>query len=124
MNTQTIEKPAACAPRRETCVIPAVNLRETKEAWLLEAEMPGVNKNGVEITVANNELTLTGRRSDEAPAGDAIYRESRDTGYRRVFDLDPAVDTARISAKIEQGVLTVTLPKTESVKPRKIEITE
>ena len=124
MSTQTIEKPNTVTTRKENHVIPAVNLRETKESWVLEAEMPGVNKNGVEVTVEKGELTVVGRRSDEAAAGEPVYRESRETGYRRVFELDPAVDTARISAKIDQGVLTLILPKTENVKPRKISISD
>jgi HSP20 family protein len=53
---------------------------------------------------------------------EVLYRESRPSDYRRVFELDPAIDSSKISAKMEQGVLTLTLPKTEKVKPRKIEI--
>jgi len=124
MNTQTIEKPACNAARKESYLIPSVNLRETKEAWLLEAELPGVNKSGVEITVEKNELTLTGRRSNGITGFDTVYRESREADYRRVFELDPSIDAARISAKMEQGILKLTLPKSESVKPRKIEIGE
>lgn len=121
MSTQTIEKPAANAVRKEQYITPAVNLRETKDAWILEAEMPGVNRNGIEVTVQNNELNLVGRRCEETPGG-IVYRESRLADYRRTFDLDPAIDAAKIVAKVDQGVLTLTLPKSESVKPRKIEI--
>jgi HSP20 family protein len=56
--------------------------------------------------------------------GDLVYGESRPLDYRRVFELDPSIDAARITAKVEQGVLTLTLPKAESVKPRKIAVTE
>lgn len=124
MSAQTIEKPVNQPIRKENYIIPAVNIRETKEAWILEAELPGVNKSGVEVTVENNELTLVGRRSGVPTAGEAVYRESREADYRRLFDLDPSVDTGKISAKIEQGILTLTLPKSENVKPRKIEIAE
>ena len=51
-----------------------------------------------------------------------LYRESRAANYRRVFELDPAIDTSKISAEVRQGLLTLTLPKAERVKPRKIEI--
>jgi HSP20 family protein len=51
-----------------------------------------------------------------------LFRESNTADYRRVFELDPAIDTSKVSAKIEQGVLTVTLPKSERVKPRKIKV--
>ena len=51
-----------------------------------------------------------------------LFRERRVADYRRVFELDPAVDTAKVSAKMDQGVLTLTLPKSEGVKPRKIAV--
>jgi len=103
---------------------PLANIFETTDGYVLEAEMPGVNKDGLEITVENNELTIIGRRSDQAPAADVVYRESRDLNYRRVFDLDPSIDTGKVSAKMESGILTLTLPKAESVKPRKIAVTD
>lgn len=101
---------------------PEVNIFETKDGYTLEAEMPGVNKDGLEITLADSELTIVGRRHTEVTKADLLYRESRQNDFRRVFELDPAIDTARISAKIDQGILTLTLPKTEKVKPRKITI--
>ncbi len=60
-------------------------------------------------------------RSCPAPR---VYRESRPLDYRRVFDLDPSIDTGRITAKMEQGILTLTLPKAEQVKPRRIQVTD
>jgi HSP20 family protein len=123
--TNTEEKPAAQAVARKTNYFtPLANIFETRDGYVLEAEMPGVNKDGLEITVENNELTIIGRRSDQAPAADVVYRESRDLDYRRVFDLDPSIDTGKVSAKIEHGVLTLALPKAESVKPRKIAVTD
>lgn len=117
-------------PVRETPVAergylaPEVNIFETKDEYILEAEMPGVARDGVEITLEGSVLTLVGRRSDETPTADALYRESRGADYRRVFELDPAIDTEKINARVEQGVLTLTLPKAERVKPRKIAVTE
>jgi HSP20 family protein len=55
-------------------------------------------------------------------SGKEVYRESRALDYRRVFELDPSIDSTRITAKIEQGVLRLHLPKAESVKPRKISV--
>ena len=124
---KTEEQPAAQATattRRTGYLTPPANIFETKDGYVLEAEMPGVNRDGLEITVENNELTLLGRRSDPALAGDLVYRESRALDYRRVFDLDPSIDSGKIAAKIENGVVTLTLPKAESVKPRKIAITD
>ena len=105
-------------------VAPEVNIFETKDEYVLEAEMPGVNKEGLEITLEGSVLTLAGHRSDAEPTGEAVYRESRPADYRRVFELDPAIDGDRINARVEQGILRLTLPKAERVKPRKIAVTE
>jgi len=103
-------------------VSPEVNIMETRDGYLLEAEMPGVNKQGLEITLEGNEITITGHRSAETPPGQPVFRESRGVDYRRVFELDPAIDTGKISARMEQGVLKLSLPKSEKVKPRKIAV--
>lgn len=103
-------------------VLPEVNIFENKDGYVLEAEMPGVNKDGLEITLEGNEITIIGHRQSETLKAEVLYRESRPADYRRVFELDPAIDSAKISAKMDQGVLTLHLPKTEKVKPRKISI--
>ncbi|HWB59562.1 MAG TPA: Hsp20/alpha crystallin family protein [Chthoniobacteraceae bacterium] len=108
--------------RKTGTLTPRANIFETKDGYVLEAELPGVNKEGLDVTVENNLLTLTGRRTAAPAPGDLVYRESRDLDYRRVFDLDPAIDSEKITAKIENGVVTLTLPKAESVKPRKITV--
>ena len=105
-------------------VSPEVNIFETPEAYVLEAELPGVAKSGLEITVEANTLTLLGRRTPTDLKADLLYRESSTADYRRVFELDPAIDTARIDAKLDQGVLTVRLPKSERVKPRKVTVSD
>ena len=101
-------------------VAPLVDIEETGEGYELRAEMPGVNKGGVEITVENGQLTLVGHRQPVQVSGERIYRERREHDYRRVYELDPSIDASRVSAKMDQGVLTVMLPKAESVKPRRI----
>lgn len=120
LTTQQEMQPAAERPAPENFVAPVVNIFETKDGYVLEAELPGVNKAGLEITLEDNELTLVGRRQNEALPGSPVFRESRDVSFRRVFQLDPAIDTGRIVAKMDQGVLKLTLPKSEQVKPRKI----
>ena len=102
---------------------PPASVRETPEGYVLEVEMPGVSKDGIEVLVENNELTVLGRRSDRSMTGEVVFQESNMLDHKRVFELDPAIDTARISAKMDQGMLTLTLPKAEHVKPRKIRIT-
>src|SRR6185369_12714755 len=81
-------------------VAPEVNIFETRDGYVLEAEMPGVNKEGLEITLEGNELTLTGRRHREQAPGAPVLRERQEWDYRRVFELDPAIDTAKVSAKV------------------------
>ena len=101
-------------------VTPLADVESTKEGYTIHAEMPGVDKSGLEITVDNGELTILGHRHPEESSGEPVYREIRPIGFRRVYELDPTIDTSKIAARIDQGVLTLTLPKAESVQPRKI----
>jgi len=109
---------------RPNYLTPLANIVETKDGYLLEAEMPGVAKDGLEITVDNGELVIVGRRGELKLSGEPIYRESRSWDYRRAFELDPSIDTGKIVAKMENGVLRLQLPTAESVKPRKIAVTD
>lgn len=119
-------EPKASAERTEhqAFVVPVVNIFETGDGYALEAEMPGVNKDGLEITLEDNEISILGRRATESVNGELLLRERSVADYRRVFELDPAIDTNKISAKMEQGMLTLTLPKSEQVKPRKIIVSD
>jgi len=108
--------------RRVQYVTPLVDVESNQEGYTIRAEMPGVDKSGLEITVDNGELTILGHRLAAQVSGEPVYREIRNNDFRRVYELDPAIDTAKISARIEQGVLTLTLPKAETVKPRKITV--
>jgi len=119
---QTQSQPATEARPQREYVSPEVNILETKEGYVLEAEMPGVTKDGLEIMLEGNEITLVGHRKHEVVTGSPVFRERAMADYRRVFELDPAIDTARITARMEQGVLSLTLPKSERVKPRKIKV--
>ena len=93
---------------------PPVDVYETKESYLLRADMPGVGRDALDITVEDATLTIVGKRV----AG------TRPVEYRRVFELDAMIDYAKVKAHIDQGLVTVELPKAEAVKPRKIKITE
>lgn len=108
--------------QQEQFVAPPASLREDGDGYRLEIEMAGVNKEGLEISIENNELTIIGRRSLPQVEGSAIHREMRPHNFRRFFELDPSIDTSKISARIEQGLVTLMLPKAEQVKPRKITV--
>ncbi|HRJ72551.1 MAG TPA: Hsp20/alpha crystallin family protein [Terrimicrobiaceae bacterium] len=119
---QTIEKPAAPAGRRIEYVTPRVNLHQDADGYTLEVEMPGVGRDGVEITLEDGRLSIVGRRPAPADPGHAVYRERNSSDFRRVFDLDPGIDAGKISARMDQGLLVVRLLKAEAVKPRKIAV--
>ncbi len=120
--TSTETKPSREVPQQLSYVTPLANILETQDAYLLEAEMPGVAKDGLEVSIENGELIIIGRHTPFKFEGRELFRESRRLDYRRVFELDPSIDTEKIQAKIEQGVLQMHLPKAESVKPRKIAV--
>ena len=122
METLVRENRNAVQRRAEQFMTPVASVVEDGDAYLLKVEMPGVNKEGLEISVENNELMITGRRDLAQIEGTLIHRESRTEDFRRVFELDPSIDTSKISARIDQGFLTLTLPKAEQVKPRKIAV--
>jgi len=120
MNQLTKNETSTNGVSRVDYITPLANIVETKEGYVVEAELPGVGKDGLEVTVENGELTIVGHRDGYKGGGKALYRESRSCDYRRVFEIDSSIDTAHIGAKIEHGVLTLNLPKAEAVKPRKI----
>src|SRR6476660_1347341 len=94
-------------------VAPPANISATDNAYLVEVEMPGVDKSGLEITVEGNELTIVGRRKTELPQGELYYSESAFANFRRTFELGPDVDTSNITAQMEKGILKLRLPKSE-----------
>jgi HSP20 family protein len=122
METLVRENRKSDQQRSEQFMTPVASVIEGGDVYMLNVEMPGVNKEGLEISVENNELTIIGRRSLPQIEGTLIHRESRPENFRRVFELDPSIDMSKISARIDQGVLTLTLPKAEQVKPRKITV--
>ena len=110
------------ADRQADYVAPSADVEFTDVGYVIRAEMPGVEKDGLEITVDRGELIILGRRKPIEVTGELIYREIRPHDFRRVYELAPSIDSTNITANIEQGILTVTLPKAETVKPRKIAV--
>lgn len=103
---------------------PAVDIKESDELLTLTAELPGFDKNQVEITLENNVLTLAGERKfDQESKGEAFHRIERSYGsFSRSFTLPASVKTDKVDAKFENGLLSISLPKVEESKPRKIAI--
>jgi HSP20 family protein len=122
MNTLTRETREADRPQAEQFITPPASVTEIGDGYTLEIEMPGVKKDGLEISFENNELTIIGRRSLPIVEGTLIHRESRPENFRRTFEIDPSIDADKIGARIDQGLVTLTLPKAEDVKPRKITV--
>jgi HSP20 family protein len=122
MNTTVRENRDNDRAQTEQFIAPMASLMEDGDGYTLQVEMPGVNKEGLEISVENNELTIIGRRSLPTVEGTVLHRESRRDNFRRAFELDPSINANKIDAKMEQGILTVHLPKAEQVKPRKITV--
>ena len=123
MNTITENAPTPNATVQPAkAIVPRVNIHQDEEGYTLKAEMPGVSKDGVEVTVEDGQLKIVGRRKEEATLGRAVYRERSSAEYRRTFDLDRSIDHSKVSAHIEQGLLTVRLLKSEALKPRRITV--
>ena len=84
MNTLTRETRESDRSQAEQFITPAASVTENTDGYMLEIEMPGVNKDGLEISVENNELTIIGRRSLPSVEGTLLHRESRPENFRRV----------------------------------------
>lgn len=104
--------------------MPAVDVLEENDTIVVRAEVPGIRKEDINISFENGVLTLEGKRDFEAESKDRNYhRVERSYGrFVRSFTLPRTVDSDRIAASYDDGVLEVTLPKKEEAKPRRIEI--
>ena len=119
-----VKETPARTPENEPVVVPRVDIRENAEGFTVVADLPGADEKSVEATVQNRVLTIEGWVRREPPAGpDCLGREFGCGRYRRDFTLSDAVDADRIQARVKHGVLTVTIPKKEEVKARKIQVT-
>lgn len=103
---------------------PSVDISETKDNVIIKAEMPGLSKEDVKISLQDNMLTLTGEKKQEKEEKEANYhRVERSYGaFSRSFALSTSVKSDKIKATYQDGVLSITLPKTEEVKPKEIPI--
>ena len=107
----------------EFVIIPPVDIYETDNEYILKADMPGVIKDNLEITLENNRLELNGSvAEDELKEENLKYSEYKLYNFHREFNVGRDVDESAISANLDHGVLTLVMPKKEEVKPKKIEI--
>ena len=103
--------------------VPRVDIRKTDVEVLLEADMPGVDENSVDIALAGHELTITGRFVPEPAQGYSLtYQEYTSGHYERDFTLGDTIDRTGIKAAVKDGVLRLTLPKAKEVQPKRIAI--
>jgi HSP20 family molecular chaperone IbpA len=104
-------------------VKPLYEIKETDEAYGVTVYLPGVTKDGLEITAEAGEFRIVGRRAWKQPEGwTALYRESADAPYELVLTHDNAINADKVAAELRDGVLRVSLPKAEALKPRKIAV--
>ncbi|MGH8104256.1 MAG: Hsp20/alpha crystallin family protein [bacterium] len=103
---------------------PAVDIFETEDILMIKADLPGLNKDDVQVEVENNILTIRGEKKEEHEVKEEnYYRQERSYGsFQRVFQLPRTVKADGINASFKNGVLEVTLPKVEAAKPKKIEV--
>ena len=111
MNTQSCVK----------TIRPAASVIHRPDGFVIECDMPGVSREGIQLTVEKNILTISGRRS-ATKLGIPVHRESQSHDYRRAFVLDAEIDLSRINARTEAGVLQIFLPHVEAPKPRQIAV--
>jgi HSP20 family protein len=122
--TQAQQQPAANREgtrSQEQYVVPPVDIYETGEGLIVNADLPGVAKENMDIRVENNLLTIRGKAAHLAP-GEPIYREYGLMNFFRQFELNERVEQTKISAELKHGVLTLNLPKAEEAKPKKIDV--
>lgn len=103
---------------------PPVDIQETDDAYRIQVELPGMKKEDIQITLENNVLRLSGERKFEKDVKkENFHRIERVYGtFSRSFALPTQVSSDKVDAKFQDGVLTITVPKAEQAKPRRISI--
>jgi HSP20 family molecular chaperone IbpA len=116
--------PAAGEPP-ESYFVPPADVFETTDELVLVTDMPGVKPDGLDVTIEENVLAIRGRpKVKEDPAGQSLLQEFAVGEYYRAFQLPADFDSQKTRASLKQGVLTLRIPKSERLKPRRIEVKE
>ncbi|HQU17158.1 MAG: Hsp20/alpha crystallin family protein [Gammaproteobacteria bacterium] len=109
--------------RSETAILPPVDVVEDASGITLYADLPGVSRDQLDLRIEADTLTIEGEMALNTPEGMEIsHAEVGLPRYRRVFTLSKELDAAKVSAQLEQGVLTLRIPKAEHAQPRKIQV--
>lgn len=103
-------------------IVPPVDIYETSNDVILVADVPGVTKENLRLDIDKYELTISGTFEEQDAGGEKLIDECIYGEYNRTFTLGDIIDREKIAAKLDNGVLTITLPKHEKVKPKKITI--
>jgi HSP20 family protein len=108
----------------EEAFAPAFEVKETKEAFVFKADLPGIQEKDLEVKLTQNRLSVSGKREQEkSEKGDTYYTYERTYGsFARAFTLPEGVDGENIKAELKEGVLTLTLPKRPELQPKKIAV--
>jgi HSP20 family molecular chaperone IbpA len=107
----------------EPTVRPLYDVSENGDAYAVTVYLPGVAKENLEITSESDELRIVGRRAWKQPEGwTSLYRESTNAAFELVLEHAHEIDAEKIQAELKDGVLQLTLPKAEALKPRKIAV--
>ncbi len=103
---------------------PSVDLMENDDTYMVRCDLPGVEKDDLDISVSGNALTIKGEKQDSSEHKDGRYyrRESWSGSFQRTITVPETVDPNAINAEMKNGVLTLTFPKKEDVKPRQITV--
>jgi HSP20 family molecular chaperone IbpA len=102
---------------------PTYTINETDSAFRLTVNLPGVSKEGLEVTDENGQLRIVGRPTRRLPEGAvALHRESSERSFELVLEHDTTVNPEKIEAEMKDGILNLTLAKAESARPRKISV--
>lgn len=101
---------------------PAVDIIENKNEIVVLAEMPDVKKRNLSVNIKDGILSIKGKKENGRADGRYLMRETCDVAYERHFELEEDLDTEKISAEYEHGILKVTIGKKEKVKPKVISI--
>ncbi len=109
---------------KATSLRPAIDVEETADALKITVEVPGLAKDAVDVSLEDGQLTISGEKQTSREGDEANFhvRERRYGRFQRMLTLPSSVDTSKADARYENGLLIITLPKSDEVRPRRLEV--